>query len=197
MKRKPIFCSYIFLPLLVTACSFNYDTVPQNDDNPNLIMENAEYVRITNGNPEIRAKAKELRRYEAKHIMEVDEFSFEQYNAAPEGQEAIPDINARGKAAFARMETDTNNLLIRGGVSIEVVSEDIVLESAELSYIDNEKLINAPGTVDIRRSDGTTLKGTGFSADIRSRSWEFESAVEGSVVEEDKEDKEKSDAESG
>jgi len=181
---------YCFFPLflfLITACSFTYDTVSQNEDEPNLVIENAEYVRIANGNPEIRVKTEKLRRYEAKHTMELDGFSFEQYNTAPEGQEAIPDINARGKADMARMETDTNNVLIRGNISINVVSEDITLETSELSWQDKDRLLNAPGTVDITRSDGTTLKGEGFSADVRSRSWEFESAVEGSVVEKETE----------
>ena len=176
----------LLCPILITACSFNYDAVSQNDDDPNLVMENVEYVRITNGNPEVQVKAEELRRYEAKHILELDELSFEQFNAAPEGQKAIPDINARGKAGAARLETDTNNFLIHGDISIEVVSEDITLETPELSWQNKDRLLNAPGFVNVTRSDGTTLKGTGFSADVRNRSWEFESAVEGSVVEDEK-----------
>jgi len=178
-------CFTLLGPLLVMACSFVYDTFPQNDDDPNLIMENAEYVRMVNGNPEIRVNAEEIRRYEAKHTMELDNLSFEQYNAAPERQEAIPEVNTRGKAGMARMETDTGNVNINGGVSITVISEDFSMETAELSWQDKERLLNAPGTVNITRSNGTTLKGTQFSADARSRSWEFGSAVEGSVVEDD------------
>ena len=165
------------------ACSFAYDTFPQNDDKPNLVMENAEYVRIVNGNPEIRVNAEEIRHFEAKHTMELDNFSFEQYNTSPEGQEAIPDVNARGNAGMARMETDTGNVNISGGVSITVVSEDYSLETTELSWQDKEKFLSAPGIVNITRSNGTTLKGTQFTAYARSRSWEFGSAVEGSVVE--------------
>ena len=187
MKVKESLFAYIILIFFITACSFSYDTVYQNDDDPNLVLDNVEYVRITNGNPEILVKAEEIRHFEAKQTMELEQFSFEQYNAAPEGQKAIPDINARGKADIARMETDTNNVFIQGDISIEVVSEDISIETTELSWQDKERSISAPGQVNIRRSDGTTLKGTGFSADVRSRSWEFESAVEGSVVEKDEE----------
>ena len=190
-NRLCVLCGcFFFLLISITACSFSYDTVTQNDDDPNLVMENTEYVRIVNGNPEIRVKTEELRRYEAKHIMELDEFSFEQYNSAPEGYNAIPDINARGKASRARMETDTNNATITGNISIEVVSEDITLETPELSWLDKNRLLGAPGLVNIRRGDGTTLKGTGFSADVRSRSWEFKSAVEGTVVEKDEKETE-------
>ena len=175
----------LLFPLFVTACSFDYDVVSQNTNDPNVVMEEVEYIRIVNGNPEIRLRAEKVRQYEAKHLMELDAFSFEQYNAAPEGQETIPDVNARGQASRAKMETDTGNFFMGGGVTIEVASEDISIKTEELSWQDKERFLTAPGTVNITRSNGTTLRGTGFSADIRKRSWEFDSAVEGSVVEEE------------
>ena len=171
--------------LIFFSCSFSYDTVTPNDEEPNLVMENAEYTRIVNGNPEIHLHAEEILHYEKKHSMELLQFSFEQYNAAPEGQKQIPDINAKGRAELARFETDTNNAFVEGNISIEVVSEDISITTSQLSWQNDERLISAPGLVSIIRSDGTTLKGTGFSANTRSRSWEFESQVEGSVVEDD------------
>jgi LPS export ABC transporter protein LptC len=193
----PLLCS-----LLIAACSFNYDTAPKNDNGPNLIITNAEYIRITNGNPEIHLKAGEIRQFESKHIMELDDFSFEQYNPAPvysaetlqgrgsptEGQEAIPDINTRGRAGFAQIETDTSNFNMKNDVSIEVKSEDISLETAEITWQDKERLLGAPGQVEIKRTNGTTLKGTNFSANARDRSWKFESGIEGSIVEDDKND---------
>jgi len=175
----------IFLAAILPACSFNYDTVSQDDNEPNLIMEEVEYTRIVNGNPEIRLRAKEVRQYEAKHIMELDDLTFEQYNAAPEGQEAIPAVNAQGQAGRASLETDSGNVFMNGGIAIEVASEDISIKTEELSWQDKERVLLAPGTVNITRSNGTSLKGTGFSADIRKRTWEFESTVEGSVEDEE------------
>jgi LPS export ABC transporter protein LptC len=183
MKKRTSCCLLSFL--LFTACSFNYDTVTQTYDGPNLIMNNAEYVRITNGNPEIHLKAEEIRQFEAKHTMELDKFSFEQYNAAPEGQKAIPDINTRGKAGFAQMETDTGNFSMKNDISIEVSSEDISLETAEMTWKNEDRTLAAPGQVSIQRSDGTTLTGADFSANARDRSWKFGSAVAGSIVEKD------------
>lgn len=190
-SAKTINCGYwlqrsilVLFSLLIIACSFSYDTYPQNEDNPNLIMENTEYVRIRNGNPEIRVHAEEIRHFEAKHTMELENFSFEQYNAAPEGQEAIPGINAYGKAVMASIETDTGNFFMKGGVSFTVVSEDFLMDTAEISWQDDKRLLNAPGTVNLKRSNGTIIQGTGLSVDVRSRSWEFESMVKG-IIEED------------
>jgi len=173
-----------FFVFLAAACSFNYDTAAQNDDDANLVMETVEYTRIVNGNPEIRVTAKEVRRYETKHVMEMDDFSFEQYNAAPAGAR-VHDVNARGRAEKAAMETDTNNFSMGGGVNIEVISESITIETEEVSWRDADRTLKAPGMVYITRSDGTTLTGAGFSADLSARTWEFESAVEGSIVEDD------------
>jgi LPS export ABC transporter protein LptC len=183
--NRPGPCLIPFFTLLVTACSFNYDTIFQDDNEPNLVMEEVEYTRIVNGNPEIQLRAEKVRQYEAKHTMEMDALSFEQYNAAPEGQKAIPAVNARGQAGRANMETDSGNFSLTGGVAIEVVSEDISIKTEKLSWQDKERLLTAPGTVNIIRSNGTSLKGTGFSADIRKRTWEFESAVEGTVEDEE------------
>lgn len=176
-------CALLLFAL--AACSFDYDTPPERSDEPDLIMKDAEYVRIVNGNPEIRLEAEEVRRYESKHIMELDEFSFEQYNAAPEGYGKIPGVNVRGGAGEARIETDTGNASLSGGVSMEVISEDMSFETAAISWQDKERILRAPGKIQIGRSDGTVLSGTGFSANTRSRSWELESAVEGTIVEEE------------
>jgi LPS export ABC transporter protein LptC len=171
--------------LLTAACSFNYDTQSEDNEDPDLIMGYAEYVRIENGNPVFRVNADEVRRYEAKHSMELDNFAFDQYNSAPEDYEKIPDINVRGFAGKARIETDTNNFFMSRGVYLEVNSEDVALETGDLSWLDKERLLNAPGRLSITRSDGTTMEGTGFSADARKKSWEFESDVEGSIVDDD------------
>jgi LPS export ABC transporter protein LptC len=173
------------LVLFTAACSFNYDTVSEDNESPDLIMRYAEYVRIENGNPIFKVNADQVRRYEAKHSMELDNFAFDQYNSAPEDYEKIPDINVRGNVNKARIETDTNNLFMSGGVYLEVKSEDITLETGELSWQDQKRLLNALGKLSITRSDGTVMEGVGFSADVRKKSWEFESDVAGSIVDDD------------
>jgi LPS export ABC transporter protein LptC len=186
-QKKPLFffLTPLFCLFFTSACSFDYEIPPSDDENPNLVLRDAEYVRIGNGNPEILVRAEEVRRYEKKHTMELDTFSFEQFNAASEGYEKNPDMNASGSAALARLETDTGNFSMEGGVSIEVVSEDISMDTPKIIWIDKERLLTAPEELYIVRSDGTTLRGSGFSADLRKRSWEFESAVEGAIVDDE------------
>jgi LPS export ABC transporter protein LptC len=182
---------------VLSACSFDYGAPAEEGGDLTLLLREVEYVRINQGNPEVQLRAEEIRRYEKKHTMEVEGLSFEQFNAAPEGYEEIPGVNARGAAAFARLETDTHNFFMKGDVVIEVNSEDITMEAAELSWKDAERILTVPGKLHIARSDGTTLTGTGFSADIRRRTWEFDSSVEGTVVDEEETAAEKPPPEGG
>jgi LPS export ABC transporter protein LptC len=175
--------------LLLASCSFDYDTSAVDSGNdPDVVMKNVEYVRMENARPVVRIRSKEARRYEAKHAMEMDGFSFEQYNPAPPENAEIPDINVRGSGGSVKIETDSGNLTMAGGVSIDVQSEDLSLRTESISWEDGERLFSAPGEVAITRSDGTKLSGRNLSADTRKREWRFEEEVSGDVVEEDEED---------
>jgi LPS export ABC transporter protein LptC len=179
---------FFLLTLLPAACSFDYDASAGDFGNdPDVVMKDVEYVRMENALPVVRIRSKEARRYEAKHAMEMDGFSFEQYNPTiPENAE-IPDINVRGEGGSVKIETDSRNLIMAGGVSIDVQSEDFSLRTETLSWEDKERLISAPGEVTVTRSDGTLLSGWNLSADTRRREWRFEGAVSGDIVEEDEE----------
>jgi hypothetical protein len=143
---------------------------------------------MENNLPVVRVRSEEARRYEAKHAMEMDGFSFEQYNPTPPEDGENPDVNVRGSGGSVTIETDSGNLSMTGGVSIDVRSEDLSLSAESLSWEDKERLFSAPGEVTVTRSDGTRLSGRNLSADTRKREWRFEEEVAGDIVEEDEED---------
>jgi LPS export ABC transporter protein LptC len=187
----PLF--YLLIPisslLTVTSCSFDYETSDENAQRGIVLtMWDMEYVSVSGGNPSLRVRAEEARRYEEKHSMELENFSFERF--AHPGQSATGsgpsglETDARGGARSARIELDTGNFSMNGDVSLESVSEDISIEAESVSWRDKEKALSSPGEVKITRSDGTVLSGRGFSADTRSKTWELEEAVEGNMVEE-------------
>jgi LPS export ABC transporter protein LptC len=181
--------------LFIPACSFDYDTAAEDSGNdPDVIMKDVEYVRMENALPMVRIHSKEARRYETKHAMEMDGFSFEQYNPTPAENSEIPDINVWGTGGSVQIETDSGNLTMAGGVSIDVKSEDISLNTESLFWEDEERLISAPGEVTVTRSDGTKLSGRNLYADTRGRQWRFEGAVSGDVVEEDEDEETEEDA---
>jgi LPS export ABC transporter protein LptC len=168
----------------VTACSFDYGPgVSEDSGQPDIVMDNVEYVRVRNGDPKARFTAEHASRYEDKQIMELENLSFEQFESHGD------DVNALGKAGTASVELESGNISMDGGVRIDVESEDYTIETKGIEWQDKERLLSSGANeVTIKRSDGTGFTGSGFSADVRNRTWSFNSGVSGTYVHEDDEE---------
>jgi LPS export ABC transporter protein LptC len=186
-KKTCRFVLFSVLGALFFSCSFNYDTSPEEDKSqPDIIMRDVEYVRIRSGDPVARFQAESAERYEDRQTMNLSNFSFDQFES--HGTE----INASGSARDASVELDSGNIRMNGDVRIAVDSEDITIETSGLEWRDKERLLSAnpDAPVEIFRSDGTRFAGVGFSADTRSRTWEFSGGVGGSYIDEDEDEEE-------
>jgi len=167
---------------LLVACSFDYGAgTGLENTRPDIVMENIEYIRVRGGDILARFQAEHAERWEELQLMELRNFSFEQME--DHGQT----VNVEGDAKAATVQIDTGDISLSGGVRISIESEDIIINTAELEWKDKEKTIKggAEEEVDVKRSDGTTFTGKGFSADIRGRTWSFAGEVKGSYVEKD------------
>jgi LPS export ABC transporter protein LptC len=187
----------VALPLLMfwtAACSFDYGEGAETDSGqPDIIMNDVEYVRVRDGDPVVRFAAEQVERYESRQTMELRQFSFEQFESRG------LDVNAVGSAGRALVETDSGNISMEGGVRIAVESEDITIETETLTWQDKERFLAGGdyNPVDIKRSDGTSFTGQGFSADARRRTWSFTYGVDGIYIHEDDEEDEEPDAADG
>jgi LPS export ABC transporter protein LptC len=171
--------------MLSGACTFDYgEETSANENLPDIVMGNVEYVRVRDGDPVVRFKAQLAERYESRQTMELQNFSFEQFYAHGEA------VNATGQAGSALVQLDSGNLQLEKNILLAVDSEDITIETDNLSWQDEQRILagSETDTVDIQRSDGTLFSGTGFTADARSRTWTFSGSVEGIFVDEDEED---------
>jgi LPS export ABC transporter protein LptC len=182
----------IFSLLAILGCSFDYGTAPVEDTNlPDIIMNDVEYVRVRQADPVVRFQAQRAERYEKRQLMELQDFSFEQFES--HGAE----INATGRAGIASVELDSGNIRLEGGVNLAVDSEDITIETEKLNWRDRERILagDDEGAVNISRENGTSFTGWGFTANARSRTWEFSGGVEGSYIHDDEEEENPEEAE--
>jgi LPS export ABC transporter protein LptC len=166
--------------LLIAGCSFDYGDGDVVDAGlPDVVMNDVEYVRVRDGDPQVRFRAELAERYEEKQLMELRNFTFEQFGQHGEV------IDSSGSAGSARVELESGNIGLSGGVNLSVDSEDISIETEALDWQDKERqLSGSPGeTVRMYRDDGTNFQGRGFSANTRSRVWEFSGPIGGSYVE--------------
>ena len=179
----------VFLPLFMAlvACSFDYGNQEKTgDDQPDIVMENVEYMRVRSGDPVARFMAEQVRRFEERRIMELRTFNFEQY-----GKSNL-DVNAYGNAGSAEFMIDSGDIRMDDGVRIEVESEDIIIETKQLEWVDDDHTLSGgkeePAL--ILRANGTSFSGIGFFADARMRTWEFARGVSGSYIHDDDDDEE-------
>ncbi|GMO39530.1 MAG: hypothetical protein Ta2B_19270 [Termitinemataceae bacterium] len=178
------FCVLIVCVLL-SSCHFDYGEDDEYKSTlPDITMEQLEYVRVKNGNLVARMEAEIGDRYEERHVMELKNFNFEQYDVSS------GDVDALGTGGKAVVELDTGNVQMSEDININVESEDFDITTEKFDWKDKSKTLTGPtnSPVNIERSDGTTMRGNGFSADLRTKTWIFSSQVDGVYVFEDEED---------
>jgi LPS export ABC transporter protein LptC len=176
-----------FLLFCFLACSFDYgDTEDLENERPDLVMNDVEYVRVRKGDPQVRFMAELVERYEDKQIVDLKNFSFEQFDRHGE------DINARGRAGTAEVELESGNVELGDGVQISVQSEDFTVETGRLHWHDKDRVLsgNPEDEVRILRENGTSFSGWGFSANARSRTWGFDGGLSGTYIHDDDEEEE-------
>jgi LPS export ABC transporter protein LptC len=149
-------------------------------------MSDVEYVRVRDGDPQVRFRAERAERYEDQQLMDLRNFTFEQFT------QHDGEIDSTGRARSARVELDSGNIGLFDGVSLSVDSEDITIETESLNWQDKERQLSGDPDAEVRilRDDGTNFQGRGFSANTRSRRWEFAGPIGGRYVHEDKDDDE-------
>jgi LPS export ABC transporter protein LptC len=183
---------YSLLFLLLVSCSFDYGDAGGSDkDQPDIVMENVEYVRVRSAELQARFQAELAERYEERRLMQLKNFSFEQFGGDEE-------VNAFGRAGSASIEIDSLDMRLDNGVRIDVESEDMALETQWLEWKDKEKLLNGgeEEEVHVYQESGTDFTGIGFHADARRRTWEFLGSVSGTYIyDDDDEEEEEGDTE--
>jgi len=184
-KKLSLYCALFFLLVLaftVVSCSFDYgDKESHGEEQPDLIMKNVEYVRVRSANPQAKLQAELVERYEKKNVIKLQNTSFEQYDQ--QGKE----INVSGKTGNAVYEIDTGNIFMDNNVRIEVRTEDIILETEQVEWLNDTKHLSAGSNneVYVYKKNGTMFSGIGLQSDIRKRTWEFQGRVKGTYIKND------------
>ena len=179
----------VLIPLALSsfgACSFDYGAAVSDGEakKPDVVMTDVEYVRVRGGEPQVRFQADTAERYESTNTMRFRGLRFEQYG--PKGGKA----DAVGAAKSAVIDMASGDADLDGGVRVYVPSEDLSIETRVLQWKNESRTVTggAEDRVAVRKADGTSIDGTGFSADVRSRTWNFAGGGSGTYVDSPKAD---------
>jgi len=186
MKTNALCFSLIFLVFLA-GCTFDYgDMEPAERDLPDLIMENVQYVRVRSADPIARFEAERAERYEKQGVMKLEKFSFEQYG------DRGTTVNATGIGGSASANINSGDVFMNNGVRLEVESEDIIIETFQLDWKDEERILSSGENteVTISQQNGTCFTGIGLIAKTRDRAWEFTGDSGGNYIFEEEDEEE-------
>lgn len=168
---------------LFLNCSFDYGQMGVSDEEqPEVVMHDVEYVRVEDGEPMVMFDAEKAEHYEESRTMRLSNFSFTQFNQSSDAEAPVDDTT--GFAGSGVVHLDSKDVVLDDGVRIDAVSEDMQISTETLHWKDRTKELNAGAgdEVNIERSDGTLILGRGFSADLRTRTWEFSEGISGTYV---------------
>jgi len=186
MKKIAVCLSSVFL-LILAGCTFDYGEIePAERDLPDLIMENVQYVRVRAADPIAKFEAERAERYEKQGLMKLERFYFEQYS------DHGSTVNATGNGGSASAKINSGDVFMDNGVWLEVESEDIILETFQLDWKDETRILSSGEEIEvtISQQNGTCFTGIGLLANTRDRTWEFTGDSSGSYVFEEDEDAE-------
>jgi len=173
--------------MLFAGCSFDYEQAEiagtLSEGVPNSIVRSYTYVDIRPGQTSFQIYSLEAKMYHKDHRTTLDSVFFREIDE--EG-----DVVTEGEADSAVIDTQTDNVEINGSIHFASTLYDMIIETEYLYWNNETRTLEgkAEGEVYIEKSDGTTIRGRGFSVNSPSRKIEFSSEVEGTYVYSDEEE---------
>ena len=170
--------------LLVAGCSLDYQqstlTGEISDDIPDTVFISITHTIVRDGTIRFLVRADRAESYEEKK---------RQYLYGVEFTEFVGDgaIVTRGTADYADYRIDTEDVELTGNLSFYSTEREAWL-STDYLYWDSEerRLTSRPeNPVFVRQSDGTTVQGRGFTAEMGRSLIIFERGVSGTFVKEE------------
>jgi LPS export ABC transporter protein LptC len=179
LRRAGTIASLGLLILAASSCSFNYGAAaPANsEEQPSAVFTRFVHRIVDKGTLVLEIRAERADAYTKGHRTELVGVDFTQYDAKGA-------VSATGRANSATVYTDSENAQFRGNVRLESKSENSILEAEELTWVSDTKMLSGglERIVSVSRGDGAWVRGAGFEADLRRRSFSFQESTEGRFV---------------
>ncbi len=166
------------LHLLILSCSFDYQQVESagETDRPDYILDRTTYTVARSYSDTIAFTAEQVRFYEKTSSVTLEGVNFSQSSASGE-------LLTRGSSDSCQIDTDTNDTRLIGNIQIVSETEQTIVIAQELFWRHDQDLLTSPDglPVTVQYSDGSSLSGTGFRADLSLRSIEFAQSARGTI----------------
>jgi len=168
----------IFATALLSS-SFDYGSAKSTatEEEPTAIFVGFVHRVVDKGTVILEIHAARAESFEKNHRTELEGVTFTQYDSKGA-------LQASGTADSATVWTDSDNAEFRGDVVLESKREKATLKAETLTWTDSTKVLEGglERIVSVNRDDGAWVRGAGFRADLKRRSFSFSEASEGKIV---------------
>ncbi len=170
---------------LLCACSFDYGSASgaEGPEEPSFVFRDFSHSVVIEGRLAFELRAKLAEGYAESKRTVLTEVSFTEY------ERGTGEVANEGRADGAVLYDETEDAEFSGSIRIDSRREGAVVEAEYLAWDSSERRLESrlDRNVSVSRDDGSWMRGAGFSADARRRSFAFRDSVEGYVVVEEDE----------
>jgi LPS export ABC transporter protein LptC len=185
--RTRVFFSLRALPLafLLTGCSIDYQGATVEEQSPAGIPDTVAVGLLhrvhKDGRLSLELEAARAETWNAKNQTILTDAHFVEFD--DKGGKAT-----EGEARTVIFHSDTENAEITGAVHVHSAAEKGDVRADTLNWENKARRLIAPAAelVTIRKEDGSSLTGTGFTGDFKKRQVTFAGPVQGTYVWEEK-----------
>ncbi len=166
---------------LLAGCSLDYGAVQGAesiaDSVPDTVAIDVIHKVHEKGRLALELEAGRTETWGAQKKMVLEEVRFVQY-----AEDSSPATS--GEARHVVYHTDTEDAEVSGAVRVYSQSEKAGITAPALSWQSKPRLLTAPpgAVVRITKDDGSSITGSGFTGDFRTREVSFGGPVEGTYV---------------
>ena len=181
MNRLP---ALLLSCLLVVSCSLDYGqsqlTDEISDDIPDTILTGVSHTVVRDNTVRFRISAQRVEAFAEQNRQYLYDVTFTEYDTAGE-------IRTEGTADLADFQTDTEDVEISGNLRFYSVPDEAWLDARYLYWDSEERQLTSrpEESVSLERSDGTSISGRGFTAEMDRSVIIFTDGVSGTIVEDE------------
>jgi LPS export ABC transporter protein LptC len=170
--------------VLCAGCKLDYKDADlaeeMNEQVPNSVLEDFSQVVVRDGKVSYTFSADHAELFDSTKLTYFDNIGFTEYKA--DGS-----TGTEGAAERAIHDSKTDNIIFDGKIILNATAQDFVVKSDYLEWNNEAKILKSldDTEVSIEQGDGSVVKGRGFVADAKGKSFTFLEEASGRFIEDE------------
>ena len=175
--RRNAICFALLFCLTVTGCSLKYseDVRSAEDSVPEFVFSDADFSRYEDSKNTLSMHAKRLEQYKGGNRTYADNIQFKT-------RDKDGNVDTEGACGLLASDSSQKEYSLYDGIKIYNHSRNVQIDADQLRWNGkNEQLTSGRNDTITIKKEGTTIRGSGFSASGVSNEFVFTGAVSGTV----------------